>query len=227
MKTDKQEKELHEVLDSIEMTSDSSLPTYEIADKVIALENKHSYIGQVTEFMETFKQTSNHISKDTMKLRLDLILEELIELAEGCGKEIASQFAVKLHDHAIVLHQRVEESKVPMYQDYVAIMDAHCDLQYVLSGSIVAFNQDKVFDECFEEVHRSNMSKACNSLQVAEQTKDTYASKGVECYIDVQDADKGVWFVRRTGDKKMLKSNEYSPANLNSILYPNQIENGI
>ena len=52
-------------------------------------------------------------------------------------------------------------------QDITEVIDALADLQYVLSGSILEFGMKDSFRAAFEEVHRSNMSKACMSKQEA------------------------------------------------------------
>jgi len=44
-------------------------------------------------------------------------------------------------------------------RDMLGILDALCDMQYVLSGTILAHGLGGVFEEAFAEVHRSNMSK--------------------------------------------------------------------
>ncbi len=64
------------------------------------------------------------------KLRIDLLQEELNELKEGIENE-----------------------------DIVEIADALADLQYVLSGAILCFGLGNKFDEIFDEVQSSNMSK--------------------------------------------------------------------
>jgi predicted HAD superfamily Cof-like phosphohydrolase len=67
---------------------------------------------------------------DVRCLRLALVTEELVELTEACL------------DH-----------------DAVSALDALCDLQYVLDGTVLAFGMDGVADEAFRRVHASNMSK--------------------------------------------------------------------
>jgi hypothetical protein len=63
---------------------------------------------------------------------------------------------------------------------------------------------------------RSNMSKACQSLAEAEFTVKFYRDKdGTEAEIK---EEHGVWKVFRKSDNKVLKSINYSPADLVSIL---------
>ena len=101
--------------------------------------------------------------------------------------------------------------------DIVEISDALADLQYVLSGAILEFGLGDKFNELFLEVQRSNMSKACSSQQEAIQTLLHYKEKdGTEGYYKEVD---GKWLVYRNGDNKVLKSINYSPANLTDIIY--------
>jgi len=100
--------------------------------------------------------------------------------------------------------------------DLVEIFDALADCQYVLTGAILEFGGKDKFDELFLEVHRSNMSKACKSQQEAIETLLHYKEKdGTEGYYKEVD---GKWLVYRNGDNKVLKSINYSPANLIDIV---------
>ncbi|SHM31591.1 Phosphoribosyl-ATP pyrophosphohydrolase [Cyclobacterium lianum] len=120
------------------------------------------------------------------RLRVDLIAEELQELEEAIAN-----------------------------QNLVEVADALCDIQYVLSGAILEFGLADKFQSLFEEVQRSNMSKACKSEAEARETVAFYISKGTDCYYKEMD---GLFLVYRKSDNKTLKSIHYSPANLASIL---------
>lgn len=145
----------------------------------------------VAEFHRTFKHpilTSPTIPDEKRsRLRVELLAEELRELEEGiAGKDI------------------------------VAVADALCDLQYVLSGAILEFGLGPKFKQLFEEVQRSNMSKACLSEEEAKETVNRYLTKDqTECYY-LKEGDK--WLVYRKSDNKTLKSVGYSPADLSTIL---------
>ena len=100
--------------------------------------------------------------------------------------------------------------------DMVEIADALCDIQYVLSGAVLEFGLGEKFTALFEEVQRSNMSKSCKSLEEAEATVKFYQDqKNTPCYYKQVD---GRFLVFRTSDQKTLKSINYSPADLKSIL---------
>lgn len=101
-------------------------------------------------------------------------------------------------------------------KDMVEIADALCDIQYVLSGAVLEFGLGDKFRELFDEVQRSNMSKTCATLEEAEATMAHYkATKGVESYCE---KSGDAYLVFRKPDNKTLKSINYSPADLKSIL---------
>jgi predicted HAD superfamily Cof-like phosphohydrolase len=147
-------------------------------------------LNQVAQFHSTFKHpilpTPQIPSDDRCQLRVSLIAEELKELEEGIANK-----------------------------DIVEIADALADIQYVLAGAVLEFGLGDKFRALFDEVQRSNMSKACNSIAEAEATVAHYAAKGSDCYYK-QDGDK--YLVYRTADNKTLKSVAYSPADLASIV---------
>ena len=148
-------------------------------------------LNQVAEFHTTFKHPilpSPVIpSKERCELRISLLAEELKEL-----------------------QQAVEENNL------VEVADALCDLQYVLSGAILEFGLGEKFKDLFDEVHRSNMSKACKTVEEAEQTIAHYKNTaGTDAYYKEID---GLFLVYRVADEKTLKSVKYSPANLSGLL---------
>lgn len=144
----------------------------------------------VTEFHTLFEhpilETPHIPNQDRVDLRMSLINEEFMELHEAIKKG-----------------------------DLKEVADAFCDLQYVLSGAILEFGMGEKFDEMFAEVHRSNMSKSCATVEEAKETIHAYAVEGTECYYTERG---GRYFVYRTSDQKTLKSIKYSKADLNPIL---------
>lgn len=147
-------------------------------------------LNQVAEFQRTFKHPildkPGIPSEDRCKLRVALLAEELKEL------EVAI-----------------------LEKDIVEIADALCDLQYVLSGAVLEFGLGEKFRELFDEVQRSNMSKACLTKEEAEATVAHYKAKGTQCYYK---EDNNKYLVYRTADDKTLKNINYSPADLSGIL---------
>jgi predicted HAD superfamily Cof-like phosphohydrolase len=150
-----------------------------------------NYLQAVSEFHETFKapilESPQIPSKERCELRVSLLQEELNELK-----------------------QAIEDN------DLVEIADALADLQYVLSGAILEFGLKEKFNTLFDEVQRSNMSKACTTQQEALATLSHYKQKdGTEGrYEEVN----GKYIVYRSADNKVLKSVGYSPASLEDII---------
>ena len=146
-------------------------------------------LNDVAEFHKTFNlpilDEPQIPSPERCKLRINLLEEELKELKEA-----------------------IEEN------DLVEVIDALCDIQYVLSGAILEFGFAEKFKEMFDEVQRSNMSKVCKTEEEAVQTQKHYADKdGTESHIVNKD---GQFLVYRNEDGKVLKSVNYSPADLKS-----------
>ncbi|RRB00790.1 nucleoside triphosphate pyrophosphohydrolase family protein [Larkinella rosea] len=124
--------------------------------------------------------------------------------------EIRCQLRVAL------LAEELKELEVAIVQkDLVEVADALCDLQYVLAGAILEFGLGEKFKSLFDEVQRSNLSKACLTVAEAEATVQHYQNKGVEChYVE----SEGKYLVYRSADQKTLKNINYSPANLAGML---------
>lgn len=100
--------------------------------------------------------------------------------------------------------------------DLVECADAFADIQYVLSGAILEFGLGSKFKSLFDEVQRSNMSKTCKSREEAVATQELYKNtKDVESTIEEKD---GEYLVFRIPDRKVLKSINYSPADISGKL---------
>lgn len=149
------------------------------------------YIKKVEEFHKTFNAPvllkPQIPSKDRCDLRVTLLQEELDELKE----------AIKNND-------------------LVEIADACGDIMVILSGTILEFGLKDVFNDVFENIHNSNMSKACNSEQEAIETVKFYNDKDGTIAHYVNDGDK--WLVYRTEDNKVLKNINYIAADLAPII---------
>lgn len=116
-----------------------------------------------------------------------------------------------------LLQEELDELKEAIADnDLVEVADALADIQYVLSGAILEFGLGNKFKSLFDEVQRSNMSKTCSSMEEAEATQKFYMEKdGTESFVEKHGAH---YLVYRKGDNKTLKSVNYSPADLKSIL---------
>lgn len=178
-------------------------------------EERKTYLEQVKEFHRAFKhlvRTTYGIPQDRAKLRLSLLLEELTELAEASG--LKSWFAAQLHETALNTVQNIDKDRVNITEQ----LDALADLQYVLAGAVLEYGFEPVFDKAFVEVHRSNMSKACETIDEVEVTIDMYEDKTGEKHAYERNKETGNYLVFRQSDKKTVKSINYSPANLKQFL---------
>ena len=108
------------------------------------------------------------------------------------------------------LHEALENN------DIVEAADALADLQYVLSGAILELGLGQKFGALFAEVHRSNMSKTCKTMEEAVATQAYYFNEKNTESILVE--KNGEYLVLRSSDKKVLKSVNYSPADINSFI---------
>lgn len=147
-------------------------------------------LNDVAEFHRTFHhpilETPQIPAENRCQLRVALLAEELKELETAIAQN-----------------------------DIVEVADALCDLQYVLAGAILEFGLGEKFKTLFDEVQRSNLSKACHTVEEAEATVAHYQAKGVECHYIESD---GKYLVYRTADQKTLKNVNYSPADLVSLV---------
>lgn len=148
-------------------------------------------LNLVADFHQTFKHP--------------IVAKPAIPTQARCALRVAL-----LEEEVKELAQAIESKNI------VEVADALCDIQYVLSGAILEFGLGEKFKSLFEEVQRSNMSKACKTEEEAKQTVEHYFKKdGTECYYR-QEADR--WLVYRKSDNKTIKSINYSPADLAGIV---------
>ncbi len=111
-----------------------------------------------------------------------------------------------------LLQEELNELKEAIEQnDLVEVADAFCDIQYVLSGAILEFGLAEKFKVLFDEVQRSNMSKTCKSMEEATATQKHYDAKDQPSEIKQSQSE---YLVYRKADGKVLKSVNYSAANL-------------
>jgi predicted HAD superfamily Cof-like phosphohydrolase len=147
-------------------------------------------LEDVAEFHRTFHlpvlDTPQIPDADRCRLRINLLQEELKELEEAIAAN-----------------------------DLVEAADAFADLQYVLSGAILEFGLGEKFRSLFEEVHRSNMSKTCATMEEAEATVAHYEKQGQAGTIEPSGE---VFLVYRADDRKVLKNVHYSPADISGMM---------
>ena len=122
-------------------------------------------LNQVQQFQETYGMpvinTPSLPSNDRCDMRQEILEEEVKELKEALNE-----------------------------RDIVKVQDALIDCLYIIFGTMHEFGLASVAERCFDEVHRSNMSKL--------------------------DADgKPIY----RADGKVLKGENYTPPNLKDIIF--------
>lgn len=130
-------------------------------------------IEKVREFNKAFGVSSKSfpslIDEETYELREKLMAEENEEYLDSC-----------------------------QLKDLTGVLDALCDMQYILLGTVLSHGLEDVFVDAFNEVHRSNMSKLDSDGRPIINGNQVF---------DVS---------RPMG--KVLKSSLYSPPNLSQFL---------
>ena len=146
------------------------------------------FVDEVQEFNDTFGKPNNYKptigEKKEWQFVYDFIQEELDEYKEACEKG-----------------------------DIVGILDALCDITYVSlgNGALLHGLKGKVW-EAYAEVQASNMSKSCETQEIAEETvKVRSEEKGHPCHYE-KVGDRYV--VYRSSDRKVMKSINYFAPNL-------------
>lgn len=158
---------------------------------------------------------------EKLKLRLSLELEELYEKAQAMGLE--ATFGQMLKDKAQNEHQKATALWVAgngllimdNHENYnqVALLDACCDQRYVQDGTVLTCGLQDVFYPAFAEVQRSNMSKFPTTWDEACDSAEEYGRRGIPTSVTTGKG-KQPFVLKRIADGKILKSINYSPAEL-------------
>lgn len=184
-------------------------------------------LKQVKEFHELYDMTVNETptvpSVQDARLRFNLILEELLEFAEAADIEMSAH--LKLQNKCEELEKkrrardRIDEG---INVNLVGVLDAFSDIRYVVNGSIITYGFADMFEEAFDEVHNSNMSKTCKTDDDLNQSIGYYKGQGVEVeVVEKVIGDVTVKMLKRVPDGKLMKSISYRPANLEQIVLRN------
>lgn len=170
----------------------------------------NKFLKSVKEFHEAFNiPVENEIlddNKDIRDLRLALIFEEMVELATAMG------CTDKLKD----LISKLEIEETTNY-DKKETLDALCDISYILSGTILSLGYTDVFENAFDDVHKSNMSKACNNMTEAKDTISHYKKeRGEPLKLSIQ--EKGDKYLVIREDGKVMKNINYNEVKLDKYI---------
>lgn len=159
-----------------------------LEDGLKAVLEFHKTMGLKTRKSPGFPESDEgRTDQGKIDLRLDLLDEEVKELEQASQKR-------NLPD----------------------VLDALCDIQYILWGAVLDYGLQDVFAEAFTEVQRSNMSKFCINTQEAKNSTDAYTfNKGVEAYYKKVGNN---FVIYRSADDKVLKGLSYSEPKLKEII---------
>jgi len=160
--------------------------------------------SNVKQFMQTFGQATPDKptipDEKTRVLRVKLLLEEVLELAEASGVKITSEIPKGEQVTGGNLYFSTNDDEVNL----VGVADALADIDYVNQGAAVAYGLD--LEPFCEEVHSSNMTKLWSLADLNLMPPD---------HTSVAKGDK--YLVRRP-DGKVVKAPSYRPADLASVL---------
>lgn len=210
---------LEEVIDKTEKGLEDYRTIYDtIFDE--SMENSSNYLGKVKEFMITFGQPvldkPTPLPEDRQKLRIALLFEELKEYAEASGQLDYFNDLCDISASTSYIKILGENIQYVPIIDQVEQLDALLDLQYVLSGAVHEHGFGGIFNSAFnDEVHTSNMSKACPDIATALRTIDKYDAEGVKVHCDTNNLPIVIY---REEDNKVLKSIDYKQAQLAQFL---------
>lgn len=137
------------------------------------------------------------VDSNTRALRVKLLLEEVLELAEASG--------VTLSIGDIVIKDDIITYSVSDEVDIIGIGDALSDIDYVNAGAANVYGLD--LEKIHNEVHPSNMSKLWSDEDLKLLPKNGVSVKKVDFHGNVR-------YVVKRSDGKVLKSPSYKSVNL-------------
>lgn len=199
----------------------------------------------VKEFMtiggQPVASDPTELTPDRIKLRMDLINEEIQELLDAIFSNDRLEVLDAITDIKYVLLGKLIEEGVFDNEDserkemkrlfshsneYSKLRDLDIMLSMIgsnvcysstyvdLIGYLFGFTQDQM-DEAFKRVHENNMSKFCKSFSEALLTVDNYTTQGIETFHE-QVGD--FYVIYRKSDKKIMKSISWTPVCLKDLI---------
>ncbi len=179
------------------------------------------YLKSVEDFHKQFNNPVNSyrdsIDLNIRQLRIKLLFEEIEELSEA--SDVKKTFLNLCKD---VIEKESDGNRKGIFSkddngvDKKEELDALCDIMYILMGGVLVLGHQQNFESAFDEVHNSNMSKMCSTMEEVEKTIAFYKEKDGTEAIFVPKGDK--WIVLRKNDGKVLKNVFYKEADLQKFV---------
>lgn len=146
--------------------------------------------------------------------RLNLLVEELVELSDGLGME---DYLMQLFQDKIDIYETIyRRQEYEETGSLVKTLDAYADLTYVLLGSVLESGMQNILKPAFNEVHDSNMSKSYLDLPTAEKDLLLYEIDNPNTEFHLKTVGNHHVIFREDG--KFMKNRQYKPANLKQFL---------
>jgi predicted HAD superfamily Cof-like phosphohydrolase len=173
----------------------------DVKDQIIKQEvdkDRLYFISEVEQFNQLFGKLNNYTPTIPSKLERDFIYN--------------------------FIQEELDEYKVAAEDgDIIGVMDAFCDIMYVLSAGIMAYGLKDKFLAAYNEVQQSNLSKSCATEEEADATaKFRAAASQRPCHFEKR-GDKYV--VYRSEDRKVQKSLSYFAPNLKQFFTEDELKN--
>ncbi len=174
--------------------------------------SKVSREDKVKVFMSLMQQEGCKTPATTpLKMRqlaVKLIFEELFEAAEAL--DVLSTFKGLSIEAVDKLHQNPKADVDGDDVNELEVIDAYADIEYTTLWGVNMLGLSPTFADAFNEVCRSNDSKACDSFEDAEEGVKFWAEQGIAVTI----VNSGSKFILKDENGKVKKSPKYSPADL-------------
>lgn len=136
--------------------------------------------------------------------------------------DIAKALSIKrgLQRHSYMKEELQEFHDAVEAEDLVEQADACIDIIYFALGTLVELGLADKYEDLFDEVQRSNMSKLCIDLPSAMETAESYLSHPENTNKELANIDRvgDYWKVSNPNTNKIVKSETYFKPNLKEII---------
>ena len=166
-----------------------------------------------------FEKCNQLSMAETIKtFRDSLVYEELKELFAGVRDNDIVEIADGVADVAYVLL-----GSIWTFEGHAEYSEYYDNKLIELEGTILEYFTPEQFDRIFNEVHRSNMSKSCNTIDEVHATMAQEKYKDIKYTYTKTDNKYNIIVDEDFPEKelmkgKLLKSKYYSPAELEFVL---------